>query len=287
MSKSASAPSSGFSIRQYYEHNTHLFLLGGRQGGSRAIHRAVWAPGVGGKQAALNYTNQLILNHLLELAEANTGETLRAADLGCGVGGSLFYLSSRMPSSFWGVGLTISPSQAQLAQRYAAQLGLVKRCAFIEADFQHPPLAGRLDTAFSIEAFAHSLDPAGYLREASRLLRSGGRLILCDDFRSNQGKEDDDWLLAFRSGWQVPALTTSDRITETAESYGLGLRLDIDLTPYLRISTAPVWLARAIARSGSVIKHPYWQSITGGVALQQCLKRRLVSYRFLVFDKTG
>ncbi len=285
MTNSAPATSSSHTVRQYYEQNTGWFLSFGRQRDTRTIHRAVWAEGVSRTDEALNYTNRLILDHLLELAEAIPGETLRAADLGCGVGGSLFFLARRIPAPFQGVGLTISPQQARLARIHAAQINLQERLAFVEADFQHLPLAGGLEAAFSIEAFAHSPDPADYLRGAAFLLRRGGRLILCDDFRSNDGDDGDGWLRAFRQGWQVPGLSRPDRVEELAESFGLELRLSTDLTPYLRLSALPSWLARAITRSGAVIRHPYWQSITGGVALQQCLKLGLVRYRFMVFER--
>jgi hypothetical protein len=74
-------------------------------------------------------------------------------------------------------------------------------------------------------------------------------------------------------------------VGETTVSLGLDLRLDTDLTPYLRLSAIPELLAISIVGSGKFIKHPYWQSISGGIALQQCLKQGLVSYRFLVFEK--
>jgi tocopherol O-methyltransferase len=287
VSKSAPAASSSRSVRQYYEQNTRLFLSHGRQSSTRTIHRAVWAPGVSDHQGALNYTNQLIFTHLLELAEDNPGKTIRAADLGCGVGGSLFYLSSRMPASFWGLGLTISPSQAKLARRHADKLNLQQRCAFIEADFQRLPLAGGLEAAFSIEAFAHAPDPKGFLREASRLLGSQGRLMLCDDFQTGQGEEDNFWLQAFRSGWRVPGLRSAEQVEEMARGSGLVLKKELDLTPYLRLSAVPSWMARRIVGAGARLKHLYWQSISGGTALQQCLKRGLLSYRFLVFDNIG
>ena len=285
VNKTSSASDSRVAIRQYYEQNTGRFLSFGRQRRTRTIHRAVWAEGVSRTDEALNHTNLLIHQQLAELAQANPSWAIRTADLGCGVGGSLFYLARCMPVPFWGVGLTISPQQAQMAQQHAAQLGLQERCAFIEADFQHPPLVSDLESAFSIEAFAHSPDQAEYLRAAARLLRSGGRLILCDDFLTDYGDEDNDWLRAFRSGWQVSGLSTTERVSETAVSLGLDLRLDTDLTPYLRLSAIPELLAIAIVGSGKVIKHPYWQSISGGIALQQCLKQGLVSYRFLVFEK--
>jgi cyclopropane fatty-acyl-phospholipid synthase-like methyltransferase len=277
---------SSYAVRQYYQQNTRFFLTYGRQSQTRTIHRAVWAPDVADRQAALNYSNRLILAQLLELGQKNLETTVRAADLGCGVGGSLFYLVSRLPEYFRGVGLTISSDQARIAQRYAGQLQLEQRCAFIEADFQHLPLAGGFEAAFSIEAFAHSSDPAAYLREAARLLGEGGLLMLCDDFLTDLGAGDNYWLQAFQQGWQVPGLRSAEQVKELARANGLELIEESDLTPYLRLNAVPTWLVRAMVATGTRFKHIYWQSVTGGVALQQCLKQGLVRYLFIVFEKT-
>ncbi|MGW8251150.1 MAG: SAM-dependent methyltransferase, partial [Anaerolineales bacterium] len=231
-------------VRRYYEQNTRFFLSFGRPGGTRTIHRAVWGPGVSDRKAALSYTNRLIYTYLLELTERQPEMPIRAADLGCGVGGSLFYLASRMPQPFWGLGLTISPSQARLAQRHAAQLNLQSRCAFIEADFQRPPLVSGWQAIFSIEAFAHAPNPQGYLQEAARMLVDGGRLMLCDDFLAGTGKEENFWLRAFRTGWQVPGLRTVEQVKVMGQACGLELSREQDLTPYLRLSPVPGWLAR-------------------------------------------
>lgn len=272
-------------VRRYYEQNTRLFLSLGRQDSTRTIHRAIWAPGVSDRQAALSYVDQLIYTRLLELAVSHPGKPVRAADLGCGVGGSLFYLASRMPAPFWGLGLTISPSQARLAQRHAVEISLQRRCAFIEADFLRLPLGGGLQATFSIEAFAHTSDPQGYLREAARLLDDGGRLILCDDFLTGKAEAGNFWLRAFRAGWHVPGLRSVGQVKELGRAYGLELSEELDLTPYLRLSRVPGGLAKAVVGASTKVKNLYWQSLRGGMALQECLKRGLVSYRFLVFEK--
>lgn len=285
MTRPPPAPADPHTIRQYYERNTRLFLSLGRQEGTHTIHRAVWGAYVRDREAALNYTNELIRQQLLEIIQSAPVKTLRTADLGCGVGGSLFYLAHHMPSPFWGVGLTISPQQARLAGQHASRLDLQEHCSFLEADFLHLPLADGLDAAFSIEAFAHTPDPEGYLREAARLLRSEGRLMLCDDFRTILGEDDNYWLHAFQRGWHVPGLSSAQHVKEIAQAQRLEPIRDLDLTPYLRLSVVPERLARAIAGTGTKLKHLYWQSLTGGMALQQCLKQELVSYRFLVFEK--
>jgi len=280
-----SAPVS--SVRQYYERNTRLFLFPGRRKQTGSIHRALWAPGVGDLETALNYANDLVQSQLSELAQQNPGEIVRVADLGCGVGGSLTYLASRLAGVFWGVGATISPQQARLAQHYADRLGLGERCTFIEADYLALPLPGGVDAAYSIEAFAHTPDPQGYFCEASRILRAGGRLLLCDDYRGEQAEPDNFWLNSFQRGWQAPGVSSLRQVEMLARSCGLHLVDQQDLTPYLRLSRLPAWLARWLVLTGLRSRDPYWQSVAGGIALQQALKAGIVTYLFVIFEKSA
>ena len=275
-------------MQTYYERNTSLFLSHGKQGRTRTIHRAVWAPGVADRETALNTSNELVRQELARLAEQAVGEVkagLRVADLGCGVGGSLFYLARQFPAGLWGVGLTISPRQARLAASYAQGQRLEGQCAFLEADYLNLPLAHGLDVAFSIEAFAHAPDPQEYMHGVARLLRSGGRLLLCDDFRLSQA--DSIWIAAFQRGWHVPRLCSLDEIEELALSNGMRLVSQRDLTQYLRLSWLPPGLVRPLVAAWMRLRprHPYWESLFGGIALQQCLKSGDIAYRFLVFEK--
>lgn len=280
-----SAPVS--SVRQYYERNTQLFLLPGRRKQTGNIHRALWAPGVGDLETALNYSNELVREQLLELEENDPELSIRVADLGCGVGGSLLYLAARMPGVFWGVGATISPLQARMARQLAQQPGLQGRCAFIEADYLALPLPAGVDAAYSIEAFAHTPDPQRYFCEASRILRAGGRLLLCDDFQGEHAEPDNFWLNSFQRGWQAAGVSSLSQAEELARRCGLHLVDQQDLTPHLRLSRLPAWLARWLVLAGLRSHDPYWQSVAGGIALQQALKAGIVTYLFIVFEKSA
>ncbi len=273
------------SVRQYYERNTRLFLLPGRRRQTLSIHRAIWAPGVGDLETALNYSNELVREKLLELAENGQEPSIRVTDLGCGVGGSLIYLASQMAGHFWGVGVTISPQQAQLASRQAERLGLGERCAFVEADYLALPLPGGVEAAYSIEAFAHTPDPQKYFCEASRILRRGGRLLLCDDFQSERAAPGNFWLDSFQQGWQAPGVSSLRQVELLAHRCGLHLVDQQDLTPHLRLSRLPAWLARWLVLAGLRSLDPYWRSVAGGIALQQALKAGIVTYQFVVFEK--
>lgn len=269
------------SIRQYYDQNTRLFLALGSGQKVTSIHRAVWAEGARTLDEALNVTHQRILAEV---------QGSRIADLGCGVGASLFHILPQMEQPAFGLGLTISPVQARLAQNASAQLGLAGQALIVEGDFTSVPLAsGSLDTVYSVEAFCHALEPDSYFREAARLLRPGGRLVLMDDFCAERelSPDETDWLAAYQAGWHVPGISTPSQATAWAAAVGLTLHRNEDMTPFLRLRALHDGFARFLLKTGQHIplRHAILPSMLGSMALQQCLRDRIIEYRFMVFEK--
>ena len=280
-------------VRAYYERNTRLFLALGTGRRARAIHRAVWANGVTTAEQALHYTDRLVLEALRQLSAAQPNEAAHVIDLGCGVGGSLFYLAAHLDFPFHATGITISPLQAALAREHAARLGAQARCAFVDADFMNLPDLPPADLVFSIEAFIHSPDPGRYFEQAARVVKPRGRLMVCDDFLSERGAasglppREQTWLRAFQDGWRAPGLLSVARAVELAELNGFGLVNHLNLTPHLKLLNWKDGVAHALVRLGRALWMPwaYWHSTVGSLALQQCLKTSLVEYRFLTFER--
>jgi cyclopropane fatty-acyl-phospholipid synthase-like methyltransferase len=284
------------SIRRYYEQNTRLFFSLGGSSRAYSIHRALWMDGVATLDDALLTCNRLLLAEAQSVVAVSR---LHLVDLGCGIGGTLFYLLERLQGSAIGVGLTISPLQAQLARRRSRQLALDGECLFVEADFLASPLALGSDMVYSVEAFVHAASPQRYFDEAARLLRPGGRLVLVDDFlaespapaQSSPSREPapQRWLEAYRQGWHVPNLCTAEQAIRLAEACSLHLRQETDLTPHLRLRTLPEGLASLLLKVGKrlPVRHAILPSMLGSLALQQCLKMGWISYRLLSFEKQG
>jgi SAM-dependent methyltransferase len=281
------------SVRAYYEQNSVWFTWMGRRQHSQVIHRPVWAEGVLDQQTALNYVNERISHQVQEIQARPGVDRVDLLDLGCGFGGTIRYLERQWGPKILAIGLTISAQQAQAAQRWADERGVDHSCAFLEADFHAVPLVGQMDLALSIEAFAHAIEPERYFAEAARLLKPGGRLILCDDFQSDRraltrlSKEDQRWLEIFKKGWHVPRLLSCEQVTGLAQDNHLHMIGDFDLSPYLRIRSFPRELIplfeRAIEHKGRL--SPLLESVVGGWALEHSIRQGNVSYRFLVFEK--
>ena len=268
-------------VRQYYDRNSVRFQRLGH--GGAAMHRAVWAPGVATQAGAFTYVEEAVLRLLADVPAP------RVVDLGCGVGASLQYLARRR-ADLRGDGVTISPEQAKMASALITQAGLAERVRIREGDFLTPPAdLGGADLAFSIEAFVHGPDPAGYLRSAAGMLRPGGLLVVCDDLLTPSGATATPRLAprldTFRRGWRVASLVTVEHLAELAATAGLTLTDDRDLTPYLQLRRPR---DRAIGVFVAATRRfprrsDYWWSLAGGDALQRCLAADLIAYRLLTF----
>lgn len=285
-------PADTAAIRRYYDQNTRLFLAWG-QPRTYTIHRGLWAPGVTSHAQALNHSHELLLAEARFLAQRDAPARLRLADLGCGVGGSLFYLLERLAPAL-GVGCTLSPAQARLAAGRRAALKLGNPCLVLEADFHCAPLAAGFDLVYSVEAFVHAAEPARYLAEAARLLRPGGRLMLIDDFRAPGAVAGADpaalrWLAAYQAGWHVPNLRPPAEAADLAAAQGLRLVGDRDLTPLIRLRALPEALAEILLALGRRAPpgHAIVPSMVGSLALQQCLRAGWITYRALTFERAG
>lgn len=282
-------------VREYYDKNTRLFLWLGGSGKTQSIHRPVWGEGVTSRQEALEYTDRLVLAEAQRLARAISDNAcvLGILDLGCGVGGTLFYLARNLSQPLRTIGVTISPLQAGLARKRANELGLEDQCQFLEADFLNLPHLEPVDLAFSIEAFVLAPDSERFFQQAAAILKAGGRLILCDDFLTEGDTSDSlppehqHWIASFRMGWHAAGLSSVQAARGMARRYGLRLAVDRDLTPCLRLNRLrDRWIA-VLTRLGRhlPLRSPYWMSLVGGDALRRCLSSGLIAYRFLVFEK--
>jgi hypothetical protein len=80
-------------------------------------------------------------------------------------------------------------------------------------------------------------------------------------------------------------LQTATQVTHLASACGLRLLTNRDLTPHLKLLRLPLALAYAFTQTRHLIRQPLWLSLTGGLALQICLAKNLVEYRFMVFEK--
>jgi SAM-dependent methyltransferase len=273
-------------IRRYYDRNTSAFVTLG-EGGS-AIHRAVWGPGVRNSAQAFRYVEDRIVARIQRLPLEI--ERPHVVDLGCGIGASLCYLATQLPA-IRGTGITLSPVQARLAGETIARAGLSGRVVCLEGDYCNLPASLQpADVAFAIESFVHGPDPARFFEQCRQLIRPGGLLVICDDFkRPGNDRAAQSAIEWFKRGWHINTLIEREELQAIAGAAGFTHESTTDLSPYLELSRPrDRGINLLIALFGWIPVHwSHLHRLQGGDALQTCLTRGWIGYDLAVFRRAG
>jgi SAM-dependent methyltransferase len=273
-------------VRKYYDHNTERFLKWGKGERTFNIHGALWHPEVKSLAEAMHYSDELIAREI----ERCPYPVNRVLDLGCGVGGSIFYLVRRLSRVRSFTGISLSPLQIKSARQRIPETRK-KRIHFEEGCFlQLPADRFKADYSYSIEAFTHCPDPDIFFAVQAGLLPLGGRLAIVDDCLS-----DEIWLSSrhirllgiYRRNWLLPGLRGLTALKSLAEEKGFRLIKNQNLTPYLRLGRPRDRAISLLVKFlGPLMESDtYLRSLLGGDARQKCYLQGLIHYRLLVFEK--
>jgi SAM-dependent methyltransferase len=276
-------------VREYYDHNTERFLRWGKDEGTFNIHGALWPPEVHSLGEAMNYANELVAREI----ESCPYPVHRVLDLGCGVGGTLFYLGRRLPRLRLLLGISLSPVQIHHARRRIPETQR-DRFHFTEGCFlQLAADRFQADVSFAIEAFAHSPEAGIFFDVQAEMLPPGGRLVIIDDCLNDEmppggwSARQMNLLDMYRRNWLLPGLRGVDAMKSIAAARGFSLIQDRNLTAYLRLCRPRDRAIAMLVRlaGGLMERNTYLKALVGGDAKQKCYREGLIDYRMLVFEK--
>jgi tocopherol O-methyltransferase len=138
------------------------------------MHHGYWIRGGESREKA----QIQLIEHVARLAEVQPGA--RILDIGCGIGGSSFFLEKNYGASV--TGISTSPVQIGMANR--AALARRMNATFLLMDAEALELPQRFDVLWSIESISHYQDPASFFAGAVKLLKPGGTFAVTDFFRN-------------------------------------------------------------------------------------------------------
>ena len=197
-------------IIEYYRRTELSYHLWGRN-----YHYGYWD---GSTNHLLKATQKL--NEVLAQT-ASISNNDRILDAGCGVGGSSIYLAKNFGCHV--TGITICPRQIDFAYRNAKKEGVTHLTEFFEMDYLNTTFEEDLfDVVWGVESICHADGKDRFIREAHRVLKKEGRLIVADGFVSKKNyniqeqRSMDKWV----KGWAVNYLETPDNFIQFASDTG-------------------------------------------------------------------
>lgn len=186
-----------------------------------------------------------LLLEIGQLSMQSSSGPLRILDVGCGIGGTSRYLASEFGAAV--TGITISGKQVEIARRLT-QTAAAKETAtatsqdpispddfvslgngkvqFIELDAEKmgdyfASDASKFDVVWISEALSHFPNKELFFQNAFAVLKSGGKLVIADWFKSETVAQDDADIKAIEDGMLLPPLCTQRQYVDMGKAAGL------------------------------------------------------------------
>jgi cyclopropane fatty-acyl-phospholipid synthase-like methyltransferase len=203
-------------IKEYYTHTQFEYGLiwNWKLKTTPALHFGYYDDEATNHKEAIVRANEV----LAEFAGIKKGS--RIVDAGCGLGHASEWLSKHYAARV--TGITIVPKQVETIQK-RLQKHPVERVDFLVADYLKMPFANNtLDVVWAFESACHANNKLDFYKEAFRVLKPGGKLVMAEYLRTNRPMDEsrETMLKEIFHSWAIPDLDTLGEHSDQAAKAG-------------------------------------------------------------------
>ncbi|HEX8332565.1 MAG TPA: methyltransferase domain-containing protein [Segetibacter sp.] len=190
------------------------------------------------------YYDEKATSHKQAILRANEvlaefGEIIQGSeiiDAGCGLGHSSEWLAQHFNAKV--TGITIVPKQVETIKKRLIKYP-VANVDFIVGDYLYMPFQdSSVDIVWAIESVCHAPDKLLFFKEAFRVLKPGGKVIMADIFRMGRPMSDskETLLKEVFGGWAIPDIDTVEEHNDHATKAGFTSFKSKDVTDRMMVS---------------------------------------------------
>ena len=223
----------------------------------------------------------------------NIKKSDRILDAGCGVGGSAFFLAQNFQAKI--TGITLSEKQLAFARQKLEDFHLKEQVDFRLEDYGHTTFSNNsFDIIWAIESITSSPDKLQFAKETSRLLKSGGKLVIADYFATANKNDPDNLLEKWQNCWSMAPFMNIDDYSKLFEEQGFKLVKSENITKNIFPSAVRMYRSYLLGALPSIIYNSFHNTshfakthYKSGKYQYKALKAGLWEYRAVLFEKNN
>ncbi len=179
------------------------------------MHFGFWNEHTKNRQEAILNENETVITY------GSIKKNMKILDAGCGVGGTAMYIADQTGATVYGV--TLDPEQVKLATSYAKKRNLEDLVKITSQDYTNTNFPDNyFDVIYGIESICHASPKTAFFKEAFRLLKPNGKLIILDAYISRElrTKLEISVINDFKHAFALEEFITTSSLTSQLKKTG-------------------------------------------------------------------
>ena len=212
-------------IVDYYAASENAYKDSWDLNNSLAIHYGYW------DERVKSFPQSLLRMNEVMMEAANIKPSDKVLDAGCGIGGSSIFLAEKIGCNV--TGISLSERQINKAKELAIEKKVEEKVDFRVMNYCATNFPNEsFDIVWGCESICYADDKEQFIKEAYRLLKPGGRLVVADGFVTDFKNNDRSTIRSWLTGWQVNYLETLDRFEEFMSETGFKNIFSSDISKF-------------------------------------------------------